>query len=892
MDSDDEDRLCIVDDIEAADQTDDKIEAKSEEVIPKEEEHTTIPQRRQLKSRLPASLRNRIVRSNARSTSLITTELDVKVTRRSAGRHPAKLRSQTSGISAVKKEETAVDFEAAINELGHEENPNIVVKKEEDEVVVGVRLLSEPRNTCALNQSQATTTISGKNRVFTHPRLRSGDRLTKLIDPLDSVVLQNCKEKSSAKKNRSATGTGTSLNASRQRKGDENVPKKPQSKATLKLTSRLPAIKKNRNSSNEEDELHPKNRKKAASKVTSDQHTKVSCPNAGANEPSAKKQAEVDKRTKTPVAVASDEEDFFYTRKPRKFDENETTSDNGEDTESRLTRARRRKLTRSLLRGGNSFKRLRKSAMCPTGRRRMPRIHCDENKGVETFDSFLNFPLITVDTVEDLTCDANESMNLIYQDYITNVRGGGTDVNNFGKKVEERVKWLKKEVAKAEYNYKQAEREDFLGTDPFLDPVAYCRHPVVRRGDRVISMLSTSCDMHAAQYRPNSCALSELAGAMWRVKPFEGFRNESVLASSYVEGTTVNLTNRARSILPIRFCRGEGNKIYEVSDYLDQVSGDASRTALGRISEAHQSSRFCLLIAYAQRVCLHLIHILVFAENLHAKVKFEKILEEKIRTVHNSVTGARSRKPTGFVKDEQNYSMPASATTPNLISLHADLTSDYSDNCAYIEAAAILLEEYSGFRRRCRRQRRPTVAAVAAVVDTPSSIPIDDSGDDYGDKEIIVGSVLALFCRQFFVIKDKWSALINPVTRDAPRIRLHLRNRRGVECAPLINGTSHNFGNQRQQGTMNVITWVLAIILVVRDVSSTSLDITLPYRFRSMGGVSRMYHTRAEKPRSLKRQELENAESEYLFSHLGFGANSVFSPRFGFIVERPRLYEE
>ncbi|EYC42572.1 hypothetical protein Y032_0526g2941 [Ancylostoma ceylanicum] len=50
------------------------------------------------------------------------------------------------------------------------------------------------------------------------------------------------------------------------------------------------------------------------------------------------------------------------------------------------------------------------------------------------------------------------------------------------------------------------------------------------------------------------------------------------------------------------------------------------------------------------------------------------------------------------------------------------------------KAAAILLEEYSGFgrrRRRCRRQQRPT---VAAVVDTPSSIPIDDSGVDYADK--------------------------------------------------------------------------------------------------------------------------------------------------------------
>ncbi|RCN43199.1 hypothetical protein ANCCAN_10774 [Ancylostoma caninum] len=149
------------------------------------------------------------------------------------------------------------------------------------------------------------------------------------------------------------------------------------------------------------------------------------------------------------------------------------------------------------------------------------------------------------------------------------------------------------------------------------------RHPIVRRGDRVISMLSPSCDVHAAQHRLNSCALSELAGGMWRVKPFE----------------------------TLRFCRGEGNKLYEVSEYLDQVSGAASQAAL---------------------------------ENLHAKVKFEKILEEKIRTVHNSVTGARSGKPSGFVKDEQNISMSASDSTPNPISLQASLTSGFSENCTYI----------------------------------------------------------------------------------------------------------------------------------------------------------------------------------------------------------------
>ncbi|EYB87357.1 hypothetical protein Y032_0264g612 [Ancylostoma ceylanicum] len=49
------------------------------------------------------------------------------------------------------------------------------------------------------------------------------------------------------------------------------------------------------------------------------------------------------------------------------------------------------------------------------------------------------------------------------------------------------------------------------------------------------------------------------------------------------------------------------------------------------------------------------------------------------------------------------------------------------------KAAAILLKEFSGFGRRCRRQRRATVAAVAAVVDTPSSIPIDDGGEECCD---------------------------------------------------------------------------------------------------------------------------------------------------------------
>ncbi|RCN36523.1 hypothetical protein ANCCAN_17589, partial [Ancylostoma caninum] len=324
MDSDDEDRLCIVDDLDPEDQTDEKIDAKSEEVIPKKEHAAEHAQQRQLKSRLPASLKNRIVRSNARSTSLAATELDVtdvKVTRRSAGPHPAKLRSLAGGISAVKKEDTTVDFEAAINELGPGESSNTIVKKEEHEVDVGVSLGSDPSNTCASNHPQTINTICGKKRVFTHPRLRSGDRLTMLIDPLDSVEFQNHKEKNSVKKNRSSTKAGIPSNASIQRKGNDGVAKKPQSKASLKLTARFPTVTKKdkKCSSTGEDESYQKNRKKGVSKVTSGQHTKDSCLSVGENERSVKKPIEGDKRPKTPDAIASDEEDFFYTRKPRRI---------------------------------------------------------------------------------------------------------------------------------------------------------------------------------------------------------------------------------------------------------------------------------------------------------------------------------------------------------------------------------------------------------------------------------------------------------------------------------------------------------------------------------------------------------------------------------------------
>ncbi|EYB90760.1 hypothetical protein Y032_0214g2320 [Ancylostoma ceylanicum] len=61
-------------------------------------------------------------------------------------------------------------------------------------------------------------------------------------------------------------------------------------------------------------------------------------------------------------------------------------------------------------------------------------------------------------------------------------------------------------------------------------------------------------------------------------------------------------------------------------------------------------------------------------------------------------------------------------------------------------------------RRRCRRQQRPT---VAAVVDTPSSIPIDDSGDDRRDKR--------KFCilKLFLMLLYSCFVLVNVFVRSA-----------------------------------------------------------------------------------------------------------------------------
>ncbi|ETN68438.1 hypothetical protein NECAME_15830 [Necator americanus] len=521
-DFEDEDRLYIVDELDG--KTERKVKEEGSSSTSNVGEQKIAAEKRQLKSRLPASLKNRIVRSSARSCALVT----------SGG-----------------KDEPAFS-----------------------EVVSRLEFAHFTTNARRRHHLESNSAVCGKKRVFTHPRLKSGDRLTKLIDPLDSAPLIKHKDKKA--KNRIVQESN--MATYKKKFIDENALARSMGELTLKVNEKERSLR---------------------------------------GDPDRK-------RTKLSIEMESNEDDLFYSKKPYIALAREQTSDaENEDSERHLTRARRRKLTRSLLRGDSSIKRLRKTPTSAIIRRRMPRIHCNNTGGVETFDSFLNFPLTRIDAAED-----------------------GITVSDLESRIRERVENLKKNVEDFEYSCYQAECEDTLGTEPFLDPIAYRRHPFVRRGDRAMSMLSATYGMHAAQFRNNSCSLSELSGGMWRVKPFE----------------------------PIRFCRENGNKYYQISDYLDQVSGVTDQANF---------------------------------ENLREKAKFDIILEEKIRSVRNSLADIRFRKSFGFVKgtrlpldnsfqlrrsvseEENGPSCSSDVACTVEDNFESDLTIDFSDDCIYLGIATI-----------------------------------------------------------------------------------------------------------------------------------------------------------------------------------------------------------
>ncbi|ETN79593.1 hypothetical protein NECAME_09733 [Necator americanus] len=86
---------------------------------------------------------------------------------------------------------------------------------------------------------------------------------------------------------------------------------------------------------------------------------------------------------------------------------------------------------------------------------------------------------------------------------------------------------------------------------------------------------------------------------------------------------------------------------------------------------------------------------------------------------------------------------------------------------------------------------------------------------------------------------------------------------------------------------MNLIVLFLAVFFMVQSTSEAHLDITLPYRFRGLVGEGRPFSKKEDVRAPERRAQYHSLEDELLSPRLGFGANSVLSPRFGFFLEQP-----
>ncbi|VDO33411.1 unnamed protein product [Haemonchus placei] len=170
-----------------------------------------------------------------------------------------------------------------------------------------------------------------------------------------------------------------------------------------------------------------------------------------------------------------------------------------EEFEERMSRASRRKLTRSLLRECNSLPARgsrRKVSQSTSVRKRVPRPCIEEHvedDGIETFDTFLKYP-------NDIVCPETVE--------------GGVPEPDLERKLMEKLQRMEEELARLKEIKAKLEQEDDLGAEPFLDYVAYRLHPLNTRGeDRRLF------GIHPQQLQNNSCALSDLSAAMWCVKP-------------------------------------------------------------------------------------------------------------------------------------------------------------------------------------------------------------------------------------------------------------------------------------------------------------------------------------------------------------------------------------
>uniref|UniRef100_A0A0K0DI01 DNA primase n=1 Tax=Angiostrongylus cantonensis TaxID=6313 RepID=A0A0K0DI01_ANGCA len=79
--------------------------------------------------------------------------------------------------------------------------------------------------------------------------------------------------------------------------------------------------------------------------------------------------------------------------------------------------------------------------------------------------------------------------------------------------IKKRIADTEKEIAKWSSLARKLEEQDCLGTDPFIDYIAYRFHPLNTRGE-----LRRWFGMHEEQFKTNSGVLSVMPGALWYLR--------------------------------------------------------------------------------------------------------------------------------------------------------------------------------------------------------------------------------------------------------------------------------------------------------------------------------------------------------------------------------------
>ncbi|EYC42988.1 hypothetical protein Y032_0508g2711 [Ancylostoma ceylanicum] len=105
---------------------------------------------------------------------------------------------------------------------------------------------------------------------------------------------------------------------------------------------------------------------------------------------------------------------------------------------------------------------------------------------------------------------------------------------------------------------------------------------------------------------------------------------------------------------------------------------------------------------------------------IHSSIVKDKTLPKVVNVLGIEIANASEQAYFENLSRDARAPLPQKCTL--CIALSPLLGAGSKPYSATPKAAAILLEEYSGFGRRCRRQRRPTVAAVVDNSDRPSPL--------------------------------------------------------------------------------------------------------------------------------------------------------------------------